>query len=108
MTTQHWRTFLTRSHPPGAVLDFSAAEFVLEVAVNLRHCLNLIRPTPECVDLVELVLLRATYYGEARADGKSRLFAEAEDALAQATRLLEIELDYCSKRDLKQSCDQAA
>ena len=108
MTTQHWRIFLARSAPPGAVLDFSAAEFVLEVAINLRYCLTIVKPKPECIDLAELVLLRATDYGAARMDGRSHLFAEAENALAQATRLLEIELDYCSRREMKQDCDQAA
>lgn len=106
--TQHWRIFLARLAPPGAVLDFSAAEFVLEVAINLRYCLNLVQPTPECLDLADLVLLRATNYGAARMGDKSHLFAEAEDALARATRLLEIELENCSQRVLKQSCDQAA
>lgn len=106
--TQQWRIFLARSTPPGAILDFSAAEFAIEVAVNLRYCLKLVQPTPECIDLAELVLLRAQRYGEARIGDKSLLFAEAEDALAQATRLLEIELEYCSTRSMKSSCDQAA
>lgn len=108
MTTQDWRIYLARSAPPGAILDFSAAEFALEVAINLRYCLNLVRPTPECIDLAEFVLLRAADYGKARTDDRSHLFAEAENALAQATRLLEIELDYCSRREMKQDCDQAA
>jgi hypothetical protein len=106
--TQHWRTFLARSTPPGAILDFSVAEFVLEVAINLRYCLNLVQPTPECIDLAELVLLRARHYGEARMGDKSRLFAAAEGALAQATRLLEIELEYCSIRGINSSCNQVA
>lgn len=106
--TQHWRRFLARSTPPGAILNFSAAEFVLEVAINLRYCLNLVQPTPECIDLAELVLLRARHYGEARMGDKSRLFAEAEDALAQATRLLEIELEYCSTRGVKIGCNEVA
>lgn len=108
MTTQHWRIFLARSTPPGAILDFSAAEFAVEVAINLRYCLRLVQPTPECIDLAELVLLRATNYGAARMNEKSRLFPEAEDALAQATRLLEIELDYCSTREMRGGRDQAA
>ncbi len=106
--TQHWRIFLARSAPPGAILDFSAAEFALEVAINLRYCLNLVRPTPECIDLADLVLLRARNYGEARMGHKPQLFAEAEDALAKATRLLEIELEYCAKQNMKGSCEQAA
>jgi len=89
-------------------LDFSAAEFALQVAINLRYCLNLVRPTPECIDLAELVLMRAGHYGEARMGRKPSLFAEAEDALAQAIRLLEIELEYCSKQDMKGCRDQAA
>jgi hypothetical protein len=106
--TQHWRIFLARSAPPGAILDFSAAEFALEVAINLRYCLNLVRPTPECIDLADLVLLRAGNYGEARMGHKPQLFAEAEDELAKATRLLEIELEYCAKQNMKGSCEQAA
>ncbi len=106
--TQHWRMFLARSTPPGAILNFSAAEFALEVAINLRYCLNLVQPTPECINLAELVLLRARHYGEARMGDKSRPFAEAEDALAQATRLLEIELEYCSTRAVKGSCNHVA
>ncbi len=105
---QHWKRFLARSTPPGAILNFSVDEFMLEVAINLRHCLNLVQPTQECIDLAELVLLRAKHYGEARMSDKSRLFAEAEDALAQATRLLEIELEYCSSRGVKSSCKQVA
>ncbi|WP_368516930.1 hypothetical protein [Rhizobium sp.] len=106
--TQHWRIFLARSAPPGAILGFSAAEFALQVAINLRYCLNLVRPTPECIALADLVLLRARNYGEARMGHKPQLFAEAEDALAKATRLLEIELEYCAKQNIKGSCEQAA
>ncbi|WP_168878989.1 hypothetical protein [Rhizobium sp. P28RR-XV] len=105
---QNWRIFLARIAPPGAILGFSAAEFAVEVAINLRYCLNLVQPTPECFDLAELVLLRAQNYGEARMGDKSLLFAEAEDALAQATRLLELELEYCSRGNLKETCEQAA
>ncbi|MBB6487116.1 hypothetical protein [Rhizobium lusitanum] len=104
--TQHWRRFLARSTPPGAVLNFSVDEFVLEVAINLRYCLNLVHPTSECIDLAELVLLRARHYSQARMGDKSRLFAETEDALAQATRLLEIELEYCSTRGVKSNGNQ--
>ncbi|ENN85410.1 hypothetical protein RHSP_52582 [Rhizobium freirei PRF 81] len=106
--TQHWRVFLARSAPPGAISDFSAAEFVLEVAINLRYCMNLVQATPECVDLADLVLLRATNYGAARMGDKSHLFAEAEDALARAMRLLEIELEYCSQQASKQNRIEAA
>ena len=106
--TQNWRVFLARSAPPGAILDFSVAEFMLEVAINLRYCLNLVQPTPECIDLAELVLLRARHYSEARMGDKSRLFTETEDALAQATRLLEIELEYCSTRSVKSGCNPVA
>lgn len=106
--TQHWRIYLARATPPGAILDFSAAEFALQVAINLRYCLNLVRPTSECIELAELVLLRAKNYGEARMGHSPQSFAEAEDALANATRLLEIELEYCAKRGTRDSCDQAA
>ncbi|MBN8950494.1 MULTISPECIES: hypothetical protein [unclassified Rhizobium] len=106
--TQHWRTFLARSAPPGAISDFSATEFTLGVAINLRYCLNLVRPTPECIDLAELVLLRAANYGEARMGLKPQLFAEAENALAQATRLLEIELEYCWVQAAKECRIRAA
>lgn len=106
--TQHWRMFLARSTPPGAILDFSATEFTLEVAVNLRHCLNFVQPTPECLDLVELVLVRAAKYGEAREGEMSELFADTEHALAQSTRLLEIELEYCSRQGVSQTHDKAA
>ncbi|MBB3384073.1 hypothetical protein FHX12_002754 [Rhizobium sp. BK609] len=106
--TQHWRIYLARGIPPGAILDFSAAEFALQVAINLRYCLNLVRPTSDCIELVELVLLRARNYGEARMGHSPQSFAEAEEALANATRLLEIELEYCAKRGTRDSCDQAA
>jgi hypothetical protein len=106
--SQYWRIYLARAVPPGAILDFSATEFALEVAINLRYCLNLVRPTSECIELAELVLLRASNYGEARMGHSPQSFAEAEAALANATRLLEIELEYCANRGTRDSCDQAA
>jgi len=106
--TEHWRIFLARFAPPGAILDFSPAAFALEVAINLRYCLKLVRPTPECIDLADLVLLRAGNYGEARMGHGPQLFEEAEDELARATRLLEIELEYCAKQHVKGGCEHAA
>lgn len=89
-----WQVFLNRAHPPGAVKNFSATEFALETAVNLRLAVKLINPTLECLDRAEDVYERAKAYGELREAG-SGLVTEAERELAHAQTLLTIEMRLC-------------
>ncbi|MEZ2131291.1 MULTISPECIES: hypothetical protein [unclassified Sinorhizobium] len=89
-----WQMFLNRAHPPGAVKNFSATEFALETAVNLRLALKLVKPTTECFERADAVYERAKNYGELRASG-SGLVTDAERELADALKLLAIEMQLC-------------
>jgi hypothetical protein len=91
-----WYTFLDRTRPPGATTDFSAIAYSLQVAVNLRVALNIVRPSDDCLRCAEQVLARATQYGEARVHGASQRFAEAEKMLDDALILLMIEMRNCA------------
>jgi hypothetical protein len=91
-----WYTFLERTRPPGATTDFSATAFSLQVAVNLRVALNIVRPSDECLRCAEHVLAKATQYGEARVLGASQRFAEAEKMLDDALNYLMIEMRNCA------------
>ncbi|MGY5811174.1 hypothetical protein ACXHXG_26165 [Rhizobium sp. LEGMi198b] len=94
MTTQ-WKTYLDQTKPPGAIVDFSAAAFVLQVAINLRFALNFVEATPECHYLAERVMASAEIYGQARQAGSAPSFTDAEKALAEAVTLLAIEMKHC-------------
>ncbi|MEF0941449.1 hypothetical protein [Rhizobium sp. BR 362] len=95
MKTQ-WKRYLDQTTPPGAIVDFSAAAFLLQVAINLRFSLNIVEATPECHYLAERVMASAEIYGEAREAGSALAFTDAEKALAAAVTLLAIELQQCS------------
>lgn len=92
---RHWKTYLDHAKPPGAVADFSASAFALQVAFNLRLALKLVEPTPECLYLAERVLASAEIYSQAREEGLALPFTEAEKALAEAVTLLATELERC-------------
>jgi hypothetical protein len=92
---RHWKTYLDHAKPPGAVADFSASAFALQVAFNLRLALQLVEPTPECLYLAERVLASAEIYSQAREKGLALPFTEAEKALAEAVTLLANELERC-------------
>ncbi|KEA09047.1 hypothetical protein G6L94_27625 [Agrobacterium rhizogenes] len=92
---RYWKTYLDHAKPPGAVADFSASAFVLQVAFNLRLALKLVEPTPECLYLAERVLASAEIYSQAREEGLALPFTEAEKALAEAVALLATELERC-------------
>ena len=91
-----WYTFLDRTRPPGATTDFSPTAFSLQVAVNLRVALNIVRPSDDCLRCAEQVLAKAMQYGEARALGASQQFAEAEKMLDDALIHLMIEMRNCA------------
>ncbi len=55
MKTQ-WKKYPDQTTPPGAIVDFSAAAFVLQVAINLRLSFELVEPTPECRYRAERVI----------------------------------------------------
>ena len=93
-----WYTFLDRTRPPGATTDFSATAFALQVAVNLRVALKIVRPSQDCLRCAEQVLTRAKQYGEARALGASQQFAEAEKMLDDALNHLMIEMRNCASQ----------
>ncbi|WP_234908434.1 hypothetical protein [Rhizobium rhizogenes] len=97
---RHWKTYLDHAKPPGAVADFSASAFVLQVAFNLRLALKLVEPTPECLYLAERVLASAEIYSQAREEGLALPFTEAEKALAEAVMLLALELERCPSASL--------
>lgn len=90
-----WYIFLERTRPPGATTDFSATAYSLQVAVNLRVALNIVRPSEDCLRCAEHVLTKAMRYGEARALGTGQRFAEAEKMLDDALILLMIEMRNC-------------
>jgi hypothetical protein len=90
-----WKIYLDQTTPPGAIVDFSAAAFVLQVAINLRLSLELVEPTPECRYRAEHVIACAEIYGNAREAGSALPFTDAEKALAEAVTLLAIELQHC-------------
>jgi hypothetical protein len=94
MKTQ-WKIYLDQTTPPGAIIDFSAVAFVLQVAINLRLSLKLVEPTPECRYHAEHVIACAEIYGHAREAGSALPFTDAEKALAEAATLLAIELQRC-------------
>ncbi|WFU11410.1 hypothetical protein QA646_23715 (plasmid) [Rhizobium sp. CB3090] len=94
MKTQ-WKMYLDQTTPPGAVVDFSAAAFVLQVAMNLRISLSFVEATPECHYLAERIMASAELYGHAREAGSTLAFTDAEKALAEAVALLAIELQHC-------------
>jgi hypothetical protein len=89
-----WQVFLNRSHPPGAVANFSASAFALDAAVNLRLALKLVKPTKECIARAEEVYEAAKTYGEFREAG-STLVTDAERELADALRSLSNEMRRC-------------
>jgi hypothetical protein len=90
---RHWKTYLDHAKPPGAVADFSASAFALQVAFNLRLALTLVEPTPECLYHAERVLAAAEIYSQAREEGLALPFSDAEKALAEAVTLLAVELE---------------
>jgi len=91
----HWKKYLDQTTPPGAIVDFSAAAFVLQVAINLRLSLELVEPTPECRYYAERVIACAEIYGHAREAGSALPFTDAEKVLAETVMLLAIELQQC-------------
>ncbi|MBB5576127.1 MULTISPECIES: hypothetical protein [Rhizobium] len=91
-----WKMYLDQAKPPGAIADFSAAAFVLQVAMNLRISLSFVQATPECHYLFERVMASAETYGLAREAGSALAFTNAEKVLADAVALLAIELQHCS------------
>jgi hypothetical protein len=96
-----WYTFLDRTRPPGATLDFSKAAFTLQVAVNLRVALKIVEPTPHCLFLADQVLARAKEYGDIRVLGAADPFSIAEAALDEALGLLIVEMKYCTSTSPK-------
>ena len=74
------------------MLDFSAAAFNLQVAVNLRTALKIVEPSPHCFSLADQVLLRAKEYGDIRVLGAADPFSIAEAALNEGLRLLIVEM----------------
>ncbi|MDL2402030.1 hypothetical protein [Rhizobium mayense] len=94
MKTQ-WKKYLDQTRPPGAVADFSAAAFVLQVAMNIRVLLDFVDPTPECNYYAERVIACAEIYGHAREAGSALPFTDAEKALAETVTLFAIELQQC-------------
>jgi hypothetical protein len=90
-----WQVFLNRLRPPGAIQNFSAAAFELQAAVNLRLALKLIEPTAECLARSQDVSACVEEYGELRESASTALFPESEKALADALRLLAIEMKNC-------------
>lgn len=90
-----WKTYLDQVQPPGAVADFSAAAFALQVAVNIGLALKLVEPTPECRYHAERVITAAEIYSRAREQGLTLPFSDAEKELAEAVALFAIELEYC-------------
>jgi hypothetical protein len=90
-----WKKYLDQTTPPGAIVDLSAAAFVLQVAINLRLSFELVEPTPECRYRAERVIACAEIYGRAREAGSALPFTDAEKALAEAVTLLAIEMHQC-------------
>lgn len=93
--SKDWKIYLDQAHPPGAVVDFSAAAFTLQVAANVRLALKFVELTPECRYHAERVITAAEIYSRAREQGLTLPFSDAEKELAEAVTLLGIELEYC-------------
>ncbi|MFT4183067.1 MAG: hypothetical protein QM636_14240, partial [Rhizobium sp.] len=89
-----WKAYLDQMNPPGAVADFSAAAFSLQIAVNVRFALKRVEPSPECRYHAERVITAAEIYGRAREQGLTLPFSDAEKELAEAVALFAIELEY--------------
>ncbi|MDL2408439.1 hypothetical protein PY650_22875 [Rhizobium calliandrae] len=94
MQTQ-WKKYLDQTRPPGAVVDFSAAAFVLQVAMNIRVLLDFVDPTAECSYYADRVIACAEIYGHAREAGSALPFSDAEKVLAETVTLFVIELQQC-------------
>jgi hypothetical protein len=90
-----WQVFLNRLRPPGAIQNFSAAAYELQAAVNLRLALTLVEPTAECLARSQEVYACVEEYGELRESASTALFPESEKSLANALRLLAIEMKNC-------------
>lgn len=91
-----WKMYLDQMTPPGAVVEFSAAAFALQVAMNLQLSMSFVDATPECHYLADRVMASAEIYGAAREAGSALAFTDAEKALAEAVALLAIELQQCT------------
>lgn len=89
-----WKTYLDQMNPPGAVADFSAAAFALQIAVNVRFALKRVEPSPECRYHAERVITAAEIYSRVREQGLTLPFSDAEKELAEAVTLFAIELEY--------------
>ena len=91
-----WQVFLDRVRPPGAIVNFSAAAFELQAAVNLRLASNFIEPTAECLARLQDVSACVKEYGELRESASTTLFSKGEKDLDDALRLLTIEMRNCN------------
>ncbi|MCV9961968.1 hypothetical protein OIU34_08650 [Pararhizobium sp. BT-229] len=91
-----WCLFLERIHPTSLDGEFTAVEFELAFAVNIRTALWLVEATPACRRFADVAISNAVNYSCLRHSGKSgRIPEDAHRAIDEALWRFITELGNC-------------
>lgn len=91
-----WCLFLERLHPSSLDGEFTAVEFELAFAVNIRTALRLVEATPACRRFAGVAIGNAVNYSCLRHSGKSgRILEDAHRAIDEALWRFITELGNC-------------
>lgn len=91
-----WCLFLESIHPTSLDGEFTAIEFELAFAVNIRAALRLVEATPACRRFADVAISNAVNYSCLRHSGKSaRILADAHRAIDEALWRFITELGNC-------------
>ena len=95
-TDPFWCLVLERIHPTSLAREFTAVEFELAFAVNIRTALRLVEATAACRRFADVAISNAVNYSCLRHGGKSgRILEDAHRAIDEALWRFITELGNC-------------
>ncbi len=91
-----WCLFLERIHPMSLDEEYTAIEFELAFAINIRAALRLVEATPACCRFADAAISNAANYSWLRYSRKSTgVLADAQRAIDEALWRFITELGSC-------------
>lgn len=91
-----WSLFLERLHPTSLDEEFTAIEFELAFALNIRAALRLVEATPACRRFADVAISNAVNYSCLRYSSRSTgVLADAQRAIDEALWRFITELGSC-------------
>jgi hypothetical protein len=91
-----WSLFLERLHPTSLDEEFTAIEFELAFALNIRAALRLVEATPACRRFADIAISNAVNYSCLRYSSRSTgVLADAQRAIDEALWRFITELGSC-------------